>query len=354
MTQLNPGRISRRTLLGYGALAARPAAAKTPMVSTMTGPVSCDSLGTTLIHEHLLWFAGPSLQHAGYSPIPDELRAQSVDFAVSLLNDAARAGIQTLVDLTAHRPIDLYQQIARRTSVKVVASTGFYRRAKIPKALADIEDEKQMEERMHKDVAAGIDGTSVRAGIIKIASEGTPLTAWEQMVFRAAARVQKSTGVPIATHAGPKSGIEQFDLLVRTGADPRRIMLSHMDVGTASRNDRLETLLPLVKQGAYLEVDTFGQEFYTPWTDLAYFLRFFCDAGHANRIFISIDCNWHWENGVKIFEGGEAPTRDPNASKRTYSYMMTFAVPKLLASGFTKKEIDTFLVDNPRRFFGGA
>jgi predicted metal-dependent phosphotriesterase family hydrolase len=33
---------------------------------------------------------------------------------------------------------------------------------------------------------------------------------------------------------------------------------------------------------------------------------------------------------------------------------MTDAAPKLLRSGFSKKEIDTFLVDNPRRFFGSV
>ena len=54
-----------------------------------------------------------------------------------------------------------------------------------------------------------------------------------------------------------------------------------------------------------------------------------------------------------MFEGAEAPTRDPNASNRTYAYMMTDAVPKLLRSGFSKQEIDTFLIDNPRRFFCG-
>ena len=25
----------------------------------------------------------------------------------------------------------------------------------------------------------------------------------------------------------------------------------------------------------------------------------------ANRLFISVDCNWHWENGKRLFEGAE-------------------------------------------------
>ena len=116
---------------------------KPMMVATMKGPVRCDSLGRTLMHEHILWFGGPRLEDAGYTPMPDDKRAESVEIAASLLNDAARVGINTLVDLTPHRPIDLYQQIAKRTSVKIVPSTGFYRRAKIPKQWADIEDEKR-------------------------------------------------------------------------------------------------------------------------------------------------------------------------------------------------------------------
>lgn len=330
--------------------------AKATMVPTMTGPIGCDSLGTTLMHEHILWFAGPRLEDPGYTPIPDALRAESVDFAVSLLNDAARVGIDTLVDLTPHRPIDLYTQIATRTSVKIVPSTGFYRRAKIPKPLAEMDDEKQMEERMRKEVTEGIEETRIRAGIIKIASERSPLSDWEKKVFRAAARVQKATGVPIATHDGSNSR-EQFDLLVQTGANPRRLMLGHVDTmlhGTRTREQVRDVLISIAREGGYLEVDTFGQEFYTKWPDLVYFLRSLCDAGFANRIIISIDCNWHWESGRKVFEGAGPPNFDPNADKRTYAYMMTDAVPMLLKSGFSKKEIDTFLVDNPRRFFCGV
>ncbi|PYV42498.1 MAG: hypothetical protein DMG06_13815, partial [Acidobacteria bacterium] len=117
---------------------------KSLAVSTMNGPVSCDSLGTTLVHEHVLWFSGPRLDNPGYTPIPDNLRSDTVDFAVSLLNAASRVGIDTVVDLTPHRPIDLYEEIAKRTPVKIVASTGFYRREKIPRSMADMEDERQM------------------------------------------------------------------------------------------------------------------------------------------------------------------------------------------------------------------
>jgi len=151
---------------------------KNTFVPTLTGEISCNKLGTTLMHEHILWFGGPRLEDAGYTPIPDDLKSETVDFAVSLLNDAARVGIDTVVDLTPFRPVDLYKRIAERTTVTIVASTGFYRRAKIPKRLAEIEDEKQMEELMLKEITEGMDNTKIKAGIIKVAGEGGSLSDW--------------------------------------------------------------------------------------------------------------------------------------------------------------------------------
>lgn len=323
-----------------------------PVVSTMKGPVRCNALGTTLIHEHVLWFCAPGRDQRGHTPIPDEQRAASVDFAVSLLNEAARAGIRTVVDVTPHRPIDLYQEIAARTSVNIVPSTGFYRYIKLPKSLSEIQDESQMEALMTRDITTGIASTSIRAGVIKIASETYPFTGWETKVFRAAARVQAATRVPIITHVGG-SARGHFDFLVRNGADPNRICLSHADTGSGTPAEKIDWLRAIAKEGGYLEMDTFGQEFYTPWKQLTHLIRSLCDAGFARRVCISIDCNWHWEDGVKVFEGGEAPRRDPNADKRTYAYMMTDVVPKLIEAGFTRKEVDIFLVENPRRFFCG-
>jgi len=317
------------------------------MIPTLTGNIKPTGLGTTLMHEHILWFAGPMEENAGYTPVPDGLESDTVDFAVSLLKDASRVGINSIVDLTPFRPIDLYKRIADQSPVNIIASTGFYRRSKVPKWMADMDDEKQMEERMLKELTEGIDGTKIKAGIIKVAGEGG--TDWEKKTFRAAARVNKSIGTPIATHSGSDAS-DQFGFLMKAGADPHRIFLSHVDVG---RKGKPGDLLAIAREGSYLEVDTFGQNFYTPWEELVSFLRAFCDAGLANRVIISIDSNWHWEDGKKFFEGSGPPNFDPNAANRSFAYMMTDAVPMLLKSGFSTEEINTFLVDNPRNFFSG-
>jgi phosphotriesterase-related protein len=208
-----------------------------------------------------------------------------------------------------------------------------------------MEDQKQMEDLMMKDVTKGIDGTGFKAGIMKVAGDGG--TDWQHKVFSAAAGVNKATGIPIATHSGTDAS-EQFNFLIKNGANPHQILLSHVDVG---RKGNPGDLLTIAKEGGYLEVDTFGQNYYTPWNELVAFLQAFCSAGFANKVIISIDSNWHWENGMKIFEGAGAPNFDASAANRTFSYMITDAVPMLLKSGFSKNEINKFLIDNPRDFF---
>ena len=311
-------------------------------VPTLTGSVSCEQLGTTLVHEHIL-----------YGTTPREKRTDTVEFVVKLLNDAARVGIATIVDLSPYRDIRLYQEIAPRSPVNIIVSTGFYLYGRTPKPLQDM-NEQQMEDRMVREISEGIEGAKIRAGIIKVSGQASPLTDWEKATFCAAARVQKATRTPIATHAifEPR---EQFDLLVKSGVDPTRIFLSHTEAKFAWKGKNVkqmaEYLLAIAREGGSMLFNNFGFEFDTPWPDLVFLIRHLCENGCSNRVLISMDCNWEWKGGRIVFEAEE---QHPETAKRTYSYMITDAVPALLKSGFSAKEIQVFLVDNPRRFFGGG
>ncbi len=98
----------------------------------------------------------------------------------------------------------------------------------------------------------------MRAGIIKVAAM-SPLTQWEKERFRAAAQIQKELNITIATHATQKPG-DQFDWLVKNGANPNRLFFSHIE----------------------------------------YLMRFLCDKGYDNKVMKSMDTYPYWNNG-KIF-----------------------------------------------------
>ncbi len=312
-----------------------------PNVQTLTGPLPPDKMGLTLIHEHLL-----------YGDIPPELNERSVEIVLANLNDAARVGIDTITCLSPERDITLYSRIAEKSPVRLIVSTGSYvHRLCSPRLQKMNEDERV--HLMTKEISEGIDGTKLRASIIKVAGDKSPLTDWEKMSFRASARAQKATGVPVGTHAiyAPR---DQFDILVASGADPQKCFFSHTEAefGWQGRNLEQQTnyLATITRDGGSLLFNNFGLTKDTPWVDLVYILRTLCDRGYANRILISVDSAWEWKAGKPVIQHAEKYPGNPD---RTYAYMITEAVPALLKAGFSAQDMKTFLVDNPRRMFGG-
>ena len=310
-------------------------------VWTVKGPVDSQDLGMTLIHEHVLF------------QFDDSRRKQTIDFAVGLLEDAAAKGVKTVVDLTPVRRIDWFMEIADRVDVNIVACTGYYVNRMTPPPLAAF-SEAQMVDRMVRELTMGIDTTDVRAGIIKVAGVDPELTEWEKQVFRAAAAAQRQTGACIATHAIAGSRA-QADVILRAGGDLNKVFFSHVEAefGWEGRSLQEEAryLEGITRDGGSLLFNNFGFEFDTPWPDLVYLLKYLCDAGYQDKILMSMDCNWTWNAADEI--EFEAAAEHPDTARRTFAYMVTDVIPALLESGFSGEDIQTFLVDNPRRFFGG-
>jgi len=69
----------------------------------------------------------------------------------------------------------------------------------------------------------------------------------------------------------------------------------------------------------------------------------------GDRVFISIDANWSFDEDGRVWH--EAEKEHPETGKRTYAYTITHAAPMLMAEGFSLHPINRYLIDNPRRFF---
>ncbi len=308
-------------------------------IPTMTGELSTENFGVTLIHEHLL-----------FGNIPIEKESESIDFTVQMLKDAERVGINTIVDLSPTRDIRLYQKIASQVSVNLIVSTGSYIERLMPDVIKNMSAE-QYKSHLRQELAKGIQGTDIRAGIIKVAANQTPLSDWEKMVFKAAAEVQQELKVPIATHAIYNPG-EQFDWLVKNGADPTKLFFSHTEAkfgwGGQTREDIGQQLLRIARSGGHMLFNNFGYAFDTPWEDLVYLIRILCDNGLREKVLTSADTYWHWKNGRMVVNVDDV---HPETRDKTYAYMITDAVPALLKSGFSARDVHAFLVENPAKFF---
>ena len=187
-----------------------------------------------------------------------------------------------------------------------------------------------------RDLTTGIDGTSVKAGVIKCGTEYNNFNDIGRKLVRVAAAAHKETGRPIITHTTAGTmGYEQAAYLIEHGVAPHRIALSHMD-----RNPDTGEHQRIARLGAYVGYDCFGKAKYGPESRRLSLLRDMIGAGLGKRILIGNDLGRpsYW----RAYGGG--PGLD---------YVLATFRRRMRDEGFTQGELDMLFVDNPRRFFAG-
>ncbi len=287
-------------------------------VQTVLGPVSPDSLGLTLPHEHVLidmtigacsaevlidqtesGKAAASTPEAGWEPgeggpgtaasfrakwnqpICLENRADvarnwfyygnykvtSIEDVIYEANLFKRHGGGCIVDQTsiglARDPRGL-QQVSRATGVHLVMATSYYTHEYHPAEVDEL-DIAGVEQRILRDLQEGVAG-GIKAGIIGEVGLSTQMHPNEEKVLRASARAQRATGVPLSIHPGfgPDAIWSAVRILEEEKADLSRTIMCHVDHRLASRpgphSFDPQPFLELAATGLYMEFDCFGWE----------------------------------------------------------------------------------------------
>lgn len=322
-------------------------------VNTVTGQVSSDDLGKTLMHEHFI-FGYPGyyadFNFGGFD------RDEHMRVALDVAERAKSRGVRTIVDATPNdcgRDAAFLKEASERGEVNIICSTGYYYEAegapayfKFRAALGDAETE--IYEMMVHEITEGIGDTGVKAGVIKLASSKDEITPYEQMFFRAGARAQRETGVPIITHTQEGTmGPEQAELFVAEGADPNRIAIGHMD-GNTDVAYQLATLA----HGVNIAFDRFGVQGIVgaPMDEMrTATLIGLLGMGYGDNMLLSHD-------KVNVWLG--RPLEFPEAVQELLknwhtTHLFDNVVPKLKEAGIPEKKIDSIFTDNVRRLFGG-
>jgi phosphotriesterase-related protein len=243
-------------------------------------------------------------------------------------------------------------RIACGTGLNIIMGSGFYLEPLWPEGLT----EDGMVESVVRDIEEGADGTGIRSGLIgEIGMErfgpDKPMTPGYLMALRATAQAQRQTGAPVNVHPGhsPDSPLEIVQYLANNGADVTRVAISHIDRTVFQHEMRVE----LAGTGCYLEYDMFSFE---GWHQTRHVLSEdnplhvevpndagrvaeivqLVDAGFIDQILISHDhCSKH-----RLFSWG-----GPG-----YAHILENIVPLLLDRGLTQRQVQTIIVDNPKRF----
>jgi phosphotriesterase-related protein len=311
-------------------------------VNTVLGPVDVSELGITLAHEHIL------SSNAGIPQnFPEFLEDGYMDHVVDGLNKAKAAGIRTVVDATTldlGRDVNVLVDASRRTGVNIIACTGWW--TEKPRFISGASAER-LAKGFIRDVEQGIEGTQVKAGILKGASDVSGVLPGEETVLRAVARAHHQTGLPIMVHSYSPGqvGRQQIAILKEEGVPLNKVKLDHSNDTTD-----LEYLFWILDQGCFLGLDRYPGQVPSPLARTKT-LKALIDAGFAGRICISHD--WSLARHVASDSPIGTPERRQKMNPHGYLYILNVVFPQLLEMGVSQKVVDTLLVDGPRNFFEG-
>ncbi|WP_018133473.1 phosphotriesterase family protein [Effusibacillus pohliae] len=325
----------------------------TRMVNTVTGPVSVDHLGKTLIHEHFV-FGYPGFQ--GDTTLAPYDREAALQVGIHVAERLKAHGVKTVVDPTPNecgRDPELLREISERTGIQIICATGYYYEGesatayfKFRAALGDAETE--IYEMFMREITEGIGRSGIKPGIIKLASSKDRITDYERMFFRAAARAQKETGITIVTHTQEGTmGPEQAELLVSLGADPDRIVIGHM-CGNTDVSYHLRTL----KHGVNIAFDRFGIQGMVgaPMDEeRVTVLLGLLGKGYGDKIMLAHDTVNFWLGRPLVLP---EPVQQLMANWHP-THLFENILPALRQAGISEELIDTLFVENPKRLFGG-
>ncbi|PRZ18218.1 phosphotriesterase family protein [Nesterenkonia sandarakina] len=320
------------------------------MIPTLTGEVSGAQLGTTLVHEHLI-VGDPQLDRD--LPHPEWDAEAVMAAAEAQLQGLSQLGVETIVDLTVPglgRDVRRVAELARRTSVRILAATGWYTSDVLPHFFhlngpgRLVEGPDPLLRLFLGDIQTGIAGTELRAAIIKVCSDKAGITDDVAQVFTAAAQAHRITGVPITTHSDPSSrgGLDQQRLLGRLGVDLTRVVIGHSGDSTD-----LEYLKELARAGSFLGFDRFGMRHTGSDEDRIRMLLALLELGFEDQLLLSHD--------AAVFSRITPPSwRAVHAPHWRMDHLHRRILPRLRAQGMDSALEHRLMVENPRRMLTGA
>jgi phosphotriesterase-related protein len=319
-------------------------------VETVAGPIDADELGRTLIHEHLVFRdEAVALQWPHLAPIaPDPDNPEPADFlgpALACARAVQEHGVRTLCDPTAMfggRDVGIAQRVSEETGLQVVLCTGIYTYDHLPTFFLSREADAMADLFVH-DIEEGIQGSQAKAAFLKCAADEPGVTPNVEKVHRACARASVRTGAPIMAHSRPATAMRQIEIFREEGVDLARVQIAH--TGDTDDLDHIERVL---ETGVYIGMDRYGLELFLPMDRRNATVTALLERGHAERMFISQDycatIDWYpAEMAQQFLEAGAV---------KDWSMTLIFeqVIPALREAGMTDEQLDTMLVENPKRW----
>ena len=265
------------------------------------------------------------------------------DLAVVELRRFHAAGGRGIVDVTPlgiGRRVAELPAISERSGVHIMVGCGFYRGPSHP-PWVDEQSAEELAAYLIDELENGLDGTGIRPAIIGEIGTTDPVTENEWKVLHGSAIAAVRSGAAISVHLDPQGQHQAgriLEWLVAHGADPTRVVFGHSDEILDFDNHR-----SLMDEGATVEYDLFGTEFYYPGrgnyaTDYERMqaVALLVSQGYADRLVLAGDV--HLKMMLTAYGG------------MGYAHVMGRIVPALRDEfGVDPRYLDRMLVANPAR-----
>jgi phosphotriesterase-related protein len=326
-------------------------------VETVTGPVEADQLGTTLVHEHLIYrdeAVAAWWPHLGSVVPVDPPRDVGPDGLHEAAMRSARAiveqGVKTICEPTGMfggRDVEFSRRVSEESGLQVVPCTGIYTYDYLPMFFVT-RDASAMADLFVHDITESIQGTGIKAAFLKCAADEPGVTENIEKVHRAVARASVQTGTPIMAHSRPanQTGIRQIEIFEEEGVDLSRVQIAH-----TGDTDDLDYIERLLEKGVYIGMDRYGLEIFLSFEKRNATVTALLERGYADRMFLSQDycatLDWYpVEVEEQLLAGGAA---------KDWSMTLVFdqVVPVLREAGMSDAQLETMMVENPRRWLAG-
>ncbi len=306
-------------------------------VNGVLGPIDSEELGFTLMHEHIL-VANWAMRQSFADWVDVDAH---VEYATGEVRSAKERGVKTIVDLTPinlGRDIHVIREVAERAQMQVVAATGFYWTEEPWLQGWEVD---RLVEWLIRDIEKGIQGTDVKAGIIKCATDHLGVSDFNRKLLQVTARLHRATGVPISTHTSVQHGTGpgQQDVCAEEGVDLGRVVIGH-----CGDTEDVEYLESILKRGSFIGMDRFGLDFMLPMEKRVSTIVELCRRGHADRMVLSHDACCHIDWFPKAAVAQMAP-------RWNFRHIPDDVVPALRKEGVSEEQLRKLTVDNPRRIF---
>lgn len=307
------------------------------MILTARGHVDSSEIGPTNFHIHLIAMPPPWLYKTpSFENDPDYILSDT-DKAVDELKLLITSGCKTAVDATTRdygRNAKALKVILDQVeNINYILVTGFNRGIYLDRSYYE-RDEEELADQFISEIEEGIDGTDLKAGLIKIGTDYMRILPIELKCIKAAIHAHLSTKIPIVVHTTLGTmAHEILDLLEKNGVDPRAVIFYHSD-----RNLDPWYWEDILDRGSYIVIDQIGKIKYCPDGKRAEFIVEMTTRGYGKQILLGTD--FARRSDFASYGGGPG-----------LGYLFNKFVPFLRKvfekNGFDPKQVDEITINNP-------